>query len=337
MKKILLIAVFFTSCSISLSDKERSLDQKSSSHPFFNINFGGFGVSNENSNGVGAQSQDHFNAKRLTVGEKRLMLDALDRIRFVINTPEFAEAMKANSYIAGNSFSGPNGNVTKGQAYPDNNRLLKVIQDRIATVVITKASLPRSVFAEGVLPTSGSGSSLFFFNAYVGADEDPLNSGTFRITFHNRSRWNDREFIVNEGFDDSAGFIPSVVFHEILHNMGFVHAENLDIERDTVYQLQTVLERVINDRNWQNRYSAQLAQFRPFYPLKHEEWIVADTVPARANISSPRVASVNLEKMERAFARVTSYMSHSGFGIECIYDEDTQRFVMRVAKKGKYL
>lgn len=322
MFKLFVVILFLTSCTVS-SSSQNPLKNLNDKFPFFDIHLDRFVVFDQDSNASGATSIDNQNAKILTVSEKRIMLNALDTIRFVINTPEFGSLMKLQTYYAADNFSGPNGMVQKGQPYPSKERLLQVIQQRMASVIIRKEQVPLVAFAVGQLPIESGR----FFNAYVASDDNPINHGTFFVAFNNREKWDSPPFFQNEAF------IASVLFHELLHNMGFSHAEPLDINRDTVYVLQQVLEAVYNDPAWQNKYAGALRSFRPFYPNLYSSWLKSDTLPENAFFRHEHNHSQNViseEQLLHSFELTQTFHSLHGKKIKCVYDEKTKSYIVQV-------
>ncbi|MGL5955348.1 MAG: hypothetical protein ACRC0X_01895 [Brevinema sp.] len=319
MYKIIVFFIILGACSVQ---EKSPRSNQNPSYPFFDILFKGFEVFNQDSNDPEATAQDHINARILTINEKKIMLEALDTVRFIVNTPEFATLMKQKEYYAGANFSGVNGIVQQGEVYPNKDRLLNVIRMRKAGVVISKQKIDFEAFALGQLPVDTSGR---FFNAYVDADDHPFNQETFFIAFNNRQKWDDPIFFEDEGF------IAGVVFHELLHNMGFVHSEDLDFTKDTVYMLQEVLETLYNNLEWQNKYRTQLAYFRPFYPIINNEWLREDTLPQISRFMQKDM--LEYDALGLAYDGALVYRSKHGVAIKCIYDKKNKQFIMQIYTK----
>lgn len=243
-----------TSPSESLESKNRRL-------PFFGIELKEFYVIDENSNGDGATAEDNARARIITATSKKRMLDALDIIRFVINTPEFEKEMLSSStkFRSARTTTGPLGDSINKNDFYDNKKVFQTLQNVKYKVTIRKGQIPLGAAAVGVVANQ---------HLYVyPADNEFYKRENMWIAFPNRENWDSSGYL-------QTAYIASVILHEIVHNMGYTHGASSD---DTVYGIQDIFLKVYNDKEWQEKYKAQLKQFTPYYSVLHENEVAFDT------------------------------------------------------------
>ncbi len=311
MKKLFIVfSVIVISCTVQQTETIRP-SRQSVTFPGFDIIVKGFIAYAEDSDSPFATDEDNINSRKITVSEKNIVLEALDTIKFTVNTPEFEELMMAQTYYAGADFSGSLRSVKQGDEY-DKEILLQAIKDRIGLVTIRKEQMPFTcVFAMGQLPIDTTGRT---YNAYVDDLTHSLSLANLFISLNNRDQWDSVDFYHNQGF------LAGVIFHELLHNMGFTHADPLDVNKDTVYILGNVLTAVYNTDEFQEKYETALAAFRPFYPSLFSEYLLTDTIAVSRSREATAGTTMNFSEID------ISELFHDEF--MCVYDEENHRFVM---------
>lgn len=247
---------FFISCST----KDEHLAMKQSRFPFWNLTFLGFIVQKPN-----ITDPPEHQLKLIPV-EKKIILEALDTLKFIINTSEFSNAVLSTVFISSQDMSGPIATLHIGDRY-DNHRLLSVIQKNTLSLAVQKSDLHYPILATGTV-----GQPL-----YVLSDNDSANFDAYAIMLQNYVRWDQYA-----DYQDT-GQLASIIFHEILHNLGFIHRANADLQdpivkkSDLVYQLQEIVFNVYKDLKNNPHRMQELQDFRPFYLWKERKWLNFDT------------------------------------------------------------
>ncbi|MGL5722297.1 MAG: hypothetical protein ACRCY4_07855 [Brevinema sp.] len=269
MKYIVLFIIFMTGCSV-LPDSSNgnpdllNAETLSQRFPFWDVRLGAFTVLNDPLNPeipspTALQIDQHL---RLSIADKRLMLRRMDLVRFVVNTPEFEQQVLRGTFVGTHNAQGPLGTMRLNERL-DNARLLKIIKARRYPVEIRKAQIPLEAAAVGQV-----GSPL-----YVLADDDIRSTFSWWIALPNRDIWTEGRYR-----DDAS--IAGTIFHEMLHNTGFGHIDNVFQAPDPVYGVQLVLENLLRDTSFRLRYNSQITSILGLYESVYaSQWLVADTVP----------------------------------------------------------
>lgn len=226
-------------------------------YPYWNTGLGEFIADpNEVNPGVPLTPELQAEHQKITALDKRLMLQKMDLIRFVINTPEFeANFMKATFWGDANA-SGPGGKLELNKPL-DNKRYLEIIRRRKYNVTIRKMQLSLNAAAVGVVGAK----------IYVLADDDRQISNSYWIAFPNREIWSKGGYLQET-------YMAGVVFHEMLHNTGFNHNT---AAHDPVYEAQGVFTGTYNS-DFRIKYAKELAAFRGFYENQYSFWLTYDTI-----------------------------------------------------------
>ena len=268
MKNIILfILVFVTSsCSfvpetpfdlLSSQNTSTALAEMERRYPYWNMKLSRFGVDDKDSGELGgpvsSDPEKNKNARILTIRSKEIMLERLNNLKFVINTPEFADLLRTKTF-----YSSRNGSSIKLGEAMDSERLLKVVQK----VAFSSAIIKTQVISGGAAHGSVGG---FIYEA-SDAGLANVSSGGFYVAFPNRWHWEDLK--VYEGT-----WLEEGLFHEFLHNLGFNH----NVKNDATYGMQDVFSKTYNDPKWQRKYRQQLASFQ-YYTKKYSHYLLADSL-----------------------------------------------------------
>ncbi len=276
-KNILCLSLALTFLVLSCSNKQlspsdlsltannaslnESLESKNRRLPFWGVDLKGFQVLDHDSNGVGATAEDHAKARIMTATSKKRMLDILDVIRFVINTPEFEEEMLSSNrkFRSARTTKGPVGAIKKNDYY-DNKRVFETLQNVKYKITISKQKLSLSAAAVA----SVANEHLYLYPA----DNKLYKRENMFIALPNRDNWDGGGYL-------NTAYMGGVVLHEIVHNLGYTHGAS---SHDTVYGVQDVFLKVYNNKEWQAKYKTKLSQFTPYYSILHEDQLTFDTL-----------------------------------------------------------
>ena len=256
----------------SSTDLTLSLEQKSRLVPQFNVGVAGFDAQDQDPPTAGATDAQKIYARTFTVTGKLYKLKALDFIRFVINTPEFEEALLKTKFILKRGGSGALG-TSLATDVADPKRVLAIIRDvQLYNVIISKRNMPTGIGAQALLGA----------NRY----DDPTSK--FNKPYTNIVWFRNDEILENWPHSNFQGYMAGVFFHEMLHNLGFNHDDNIGGE-DVVYGTQRIFGEVTGKQGFLTKYATQLARFRPYYEKRYSNFLVSDTlVGIAANQSRSR-------------------------------------------------
>ena len=271
--RILLFIIIISSCSfvpespldlLSSQNASMSVEAMNRAYPYWNMKPFEFGVANLNAGSQGGDiSTDpvaNANARILTIRSKEIMLERLNNIRFVVNTPEFADLLRTKTFYSSRTGSGAFGTIKVGEAM-DSERLVKVVQKASFYSRITKTQV-----LAGAVAHANVGTFL-----YVASDAELANvsfKGLY-VAFPNRWHWEDE--VTYKGT-----FLDEAIFHELLHNMGFNHKLGPGIP-DATNGIQRVFSIIYNDPKWQKKYKKQLKSFQ-YYTKKYSHYLLADSL-----------------------------------------------------------
>ena len=238
-----------------------SLEQKARSFPYYNIGVAGFDAQNQDPPIENATEAQKIYSRTFSVTGKLYKLQALDFIRFVIQTPEFEEALLKTKFILKRGGSGSLG-TSLATDVADPKRILAIIRDvQLYNVIISKRNMPKGIGAQALLGR----------NRY----DDP--STKFNTPYTNIVWFRNDEILENWPHSNFQGYMAGVFFHEMLHNLGFNHDDNIGGE-DVVYGTQRIFGEVSGKRTFLDKYAKQLERFYPYYPNKYSNFLVSDTV-----------------------------------------------------------
>ena len=272
MKNIILFILVFvaSSCStipkspldlLSSQNASMSVEDMNRAYPYWNMKPFEFGVADLDAGSQGGDistdPEKNRNARILTIRSKEIMLERLNNIRFVVNTPEFADLLRTKTFHSSRAGSGVFGSIKHGEAM-DSERLVKVVQKASFYSRITKTQV-----LAGAVAHANVGTFL-----YVASDAELANvsfKGLY-VAFPNRWHWEDE--VTYKGT-----FLDEAIFHELLHNMGFNH----NVGNDATNGIQRVFSIIYNDPKWQKKYKKQLAAFQ-YYTKKYSHYLLADSL-----------------------------------------------------------
>ena len=285
MKNIgILIFVVMSSCSFVpnsptdlLSSQKvggtHSIEEMNRMYPYLNTVLRPFEVQDKNSPVYGATELDNMRARQIDATEKYNMLRRVDFMRFVVNTPEFETNLLKGKFRSARTAKGVYGSIKVGDYY-DNNRILVLLQSLIINTRIGKQPLSAAAAAVGLL-----GKPLYVTANSQNSMVEQMGYGAF-IIFPNRDYWGVGGYN-NDNFPSNI-YISSLIFHELLHNMGFAHEETLH-GQDTVYGIQNVFVQTAQDPVWQKKYQRSLKVYQ-YVQTKHKDWLTFTTTPTRINV-----------------------------------------------------
>ncbi len=256
----LFLGTFLALASCQIPTDEETILSKDRKYPFFNVGIKEFFVSYEEE--LNIAENDNPNRDHITVEQKELMLGNLDIVRFVINTPEFKErVLRGDRHFQSArdaTYTTPEGKVRelKYGDYYNEGRLLVVLRYAAIQTKIRKYYF-RNAAAMGTV-----GKCLYLKNY----DDPAYASDNNWVGFPSTQNWDEGGYL-------QGPYIASLLFHEILHNLGFGHRET----NDPVYGLQGLFDEVYRDPKWQEKYASELAKFTPYYPIRHKSLLQSDT------------------------------------------------------------
>ncbi|MGL4986807.1 MAG: hypothetical protein ACRC5H_06695 [Treponemataceae bacterium] len=266
---ILGIIIFTFGCSQSalaptdlmINDKlTLSTEEKAKQYPYFNIQFAGFNVEDKDPGRPENPTEEQKKRARIfTAKGKRYMLRGMDFVRFVLNTPEFSQAVKETPMYLRRAGTGPLGSTKVGdKADPD--RLLYILQNSTYHVQIRKISLG-AVAAVGVVGT-------FRYNHPTTYYKDNYRSW---LAFPSHANLDEG------GYVQDSYYHAGTILHEVLHNLGFTHG-SVGESPDVVYGLAGVFREIAKNKDFLAKYDKELNSFRPFYEKKHSQWFSFDSI-----------------------------------------------------------
>ncbi|MGL4394609.1 MAG: hypothetical protein ACRCS8_05235 [Brevinema sp.] len=271
MKKLTILFFILTASCTVTPDSIRDLlvnqqstrltiEQKTMLYPMFGIGFYGFGASDTDPiyDGPNGMTEEHKRrARTFNVVEKRYMLRNLDLIRFVVNTPEFADALRTNKMRLVRAGSGPLGSNKSGD-YADGDRVLNILRHFSYQLRICKRPLAN---AEAAAPVGK-----YRYN------HDPKSFPTNGISsiFFPSHRYLDQDSYVQDNY-----YRAGTVLHEIMHNLGFTHGGG--ISTDVVYGTAGSFKLLAKDPVFMEKYKHELARFRPYYEERFSFLLQKDT------------------------------------------------------------
>lgn len=223
---------------------EKEINKK---YPYWQIGVKGFVV-----------NQGITNYASITVKEKRYLLTSLALMRTVINTAEFDEALKSNSYNSSENVSAGFGyDTTIGSVY-NNDRILEVIKNFKYDVWYVKAT------HTGMYATANLGPHLYALWGFTNIGNPNLFVGIPNMDW-------ETEF--------SLGLSPfmAVIFHEHLHNMGFNHVSGYDTPSAIQIVAQGVGNRILGG-DLKDKYQKQYEELRAYYYTKYKSWLLTSTI-----------------------------------------------------------
>ena len=284
MKKIYILVFFLSACTMQNNyfprpyfPSQHTAKTKADAikYPYFAMNFGTFFVTDQDSNGRRGDpdsptADDHRRARQINTLEKHSMLGQMDIVRFVVNHEIFARELLSSpkTFQAAQYASGPVDTINLGDEL-DHERLLKVLRETVQTVDIVKQQMPHNILALGAVSRE---------HAYVSGN---LNrSYILPIVLPNRDKWDE---IPYRG-EHNSGYIhqAAILFHEIIHNMGFVHdAGRLPStslvdggKMDAVNGAEQIFIKaaleIFENGLDKNKNRLELRNFRDFYPTIHK-------------------------------------------------------------------
>ena len=270
MKNIILfILITLSSCSfvlespgdlLSSQNTNMSVEAMNRAYPYWNMKPFEFRVNDLNAGTIGegasesTDSEQNRKARILNIRSKEVVLERLNIIRFVVNTPEFADLLRTKQFYSSRN----EGSVKLGDPL-DSERLVKVVQ---------KASFYSRIIKTKVISGAAAHASVDGF-LYLASDAELANvsvKGSY-VAFPNTHSW--------EGYNTP--WIAEAFFHELLHNMGFSHRVN----QDATYGMQSVFSKTYNNPKWQKKYKKQLAAFQ-YYTKKYSHYLRTDSLATKS-------------------------------------------------------
>ncbi len=249
-----------------------SIEEMNRMYPYLNIVLRPFEVQDKDSSVAGATELDNMRARQIDAIEKYNILRRVDFMRFVVNTPEFETNLLKGKFRSARTATGFYGSIKVGDYY-DNKRILALLQSLQINTRIGKQPLSGGAVAMGEIGKA----------FYVTADSqtsmvEQMGYSAF-IIFPNGDYWGLGAYN-EDNFSDNI-YIAGVIFHELLHNIGFIHEEPVH-GQDTVYGIQNVFTQTAQDLVWQTKYQRQLKTYQ-YVQTKYRDWLTFTTTPTRVN------------------------------------------------------
>ncbi|MGL5955082.1 MAG: hypothetical protein ACRC0X_00530 [Brevinema sp.] len=262
MKKqlLIIIAVLFSSCStvpeapsdlMGTQKYPLSLEEKAKLYPFWDIHVRGFKIDTL--------------GKVIDINEKKRIFYLLDLMRFTINTPEFAEAvLKGNYYSTVNYTSQDGKRSIKINDKLDPKELLNTIRRHAYPVTIRKKNIG----------SAAGQASLGTYYLYLEEPSSKYSKNHWWIAFPDNQYWNEGGYLKD-------AYAAGLVFHELLHNMGFSHDSRVGNSKEEIRNLQNNFKAIL-DEEFYTKYQKQLDAFSPFYEQRNANeltFITTDKTP----------------------------------------------------------
>ena len=237
------------------------VDEMDKKYPHWNLKLFDFYVGDTDAgpygDGDSPTAEDNKNARIITIREKEIILEKINRVRFVINTPEFANLLRTKLFYSSRN----DGSVKLGDPM-DSERILKVVRRGSFYTQFRKMQV-----SSGALATATVGTFL-----YIADDEELTNVSHQGLRVNIPNKWSWERYADDE-------YMVEAIFHELLHNMGFNHKLAGTGLRDATYGMQQDIFHVIyNDPKWRAKYKNQLESYL-YYNKKYEHFLQADSVP----------------------------------------------------------
>ena len=236
------------------------VDEMDKKYPFWNVKLQEFRVEDQD---AGFQNQpsstdpvENAKARVISVESKRSLLRIMNTIRFVVNTPEFANLLRTKLFYSSGNGEGAFGSIKKGDP---------MSSERLLTVVRRGSFYSQFIKKQGIAGTDAHANVGSFL--YVASNKELVDTTSkYRyVAYHNNASWDD-------WYQDK--YWVGVVFHELLHNMGFNHT----VPRDATLGMQNEVFRVVyDDPKWKAKYKEELEAYI-YYTTKYEHFLQAETV-----------------------------------------------------------
>ncbi len=254
---------------ISSPDYLDALDEK---YPYLAINLSAFKVTDKDSPLSSATAEDNINSRVITVGEKEHILKAIDIMRFALNTPEFKEEYDNDTYYQFRSSRDYNGTERSIKQF-------ELFDKNIVWAILTNAKITTYILKENIGSTAnaiGTHGPSFYTSINL---ENPVVEGDkndnwivqdLLIGLPNTVLWNDSSKLYGDEYE-----LASIIFHELIHNLGFNHHTR---DFDTADTMEDLFYTVVSKKSWQNKYKDEIENFK-YYRTKYEDFLLEDTKP----------------------------------------------------------
>lgn len=251
------------------------LDEK---YLYFPIKLKEFVVTDKDSSSEGATEEDNRRAREISIEEKTHILEAISLMRFVINTPEFKTEFDDVAYKFEAAEGGSGIRTIKKGEYYDKEIVFNMLKNAAITTYILKDDIG---FDANALGTLGP-------HFYVNVDaENPVIEGDndnapwvpldLVIILPNTIYWIDTNTIYGDKYR-----LAQIIFHEVIHNLGFNHLNGSPNEPwdqyDTADFMENIFREVIGKAEWRNKYKTEFEQYN-HYQTKYANFLESKTIP----------------------------------------------------------
>lgn len=279
---IIVLTIFISSCSnIDPSTTNETilyLSTMDKKYPYFPIKLKAFVVTDEDSSLENATEEENKKSREISIEEKAHVLEAINLIRFVINTPEFRAEFFDNSYKFEASKDGSGIRTIKKGEYYNKNILFNILKNAAITTYILKDDIG---FNANAVATLGPH---FYVNVDAenpivegDNDNDPWVARDLLIILPNNIYWTDKDTLYGDKYR-----LAQVIFHEMIHNLGFNHLNNSPNEPwdqyDTAEFMEDIFRYVVENKGWKSKYKTELEQYT-YYKTKYNNFLKSKTVP----------------------------------------------------------
>ncbi len=251
-----------------------SLIEDDNKYPYLPIKLKEFVVTDKNSTSSDATADDNRKSREISIEEKAHVLEAIDIMRFVVNTSEFKDEFFNDIYKFEAAEYGRGIRTIKKGDYYYKNIIFNMLKNAAITTYIMKDDINGTANALGTLGPH------FYVNVNA---TNPIIEGDkngdldLLIMLPNNFYWAEKN-----GFYGDKYKLAEIIFHELIHNLGFNHLNNSPNEiwnqYDTAEFMEDIFREVVSKSKFKNKYKSELKQYN-YYQTKYKKFLKSKTIP----------------------------------------------------------
>lgn len=245
-----------------------TLPEKEKLYPYFQVVVAGFCLRGFDPADRNDPANYDPNARKITIAEKRIIFQALDWAKFIVNSEEYKQELLYNnqpSPISERNMTGDVTSIQSGELF-DKQRMMDTMRENPYNLTLQKGYI-QNVMTSGKTGVGISipvlGSLVFWQTIYpYVCSLDNIKLGKDTILFPNRYEWNGTTI---------SGLL---LHHEISHNLGFEHG--LVTGNGTAY-FDSVFN-TVNIAAFRTKYAKKWQAFQGYHEEKYAHFLQSDTV-----------------------------------------------------------